>query len=68
MNRFIEFAKRSQSVPFQIAIYRDDRTYSGYATVCFSKTWTALRSRQVTQDRLFDNSPVRKLNGTKSWN
>lgn len=68
MNRLIEFAKRSQSVPFQIAIYRDDRTYSGYAMVSFSKTWTVLRSRQVTQDRRFDNLPVRELNGTKSWN
>ncbi len=59
MNRFIHFAKKSPSVPFRVAIYRDDRAYSGYIAV----RYPTLLFRQIAQNSFFNDAPVRKLNG-----
>lgn len=59
MNRFIHFAQKSSPVPFRVAIYRDDRAYSGYLAVCYPNSLF----RQVAQNSFFNDAPVRKLNG-----
>jgi hypothetical protein len=63
MNRFIQLSRKQPSFPFQVAIYRDDRTWSGYAAVSFTKAVAASQSRQVAHDRVFNDTPVRNLNG-----
>ena len=63
MNRFIQLSRKQPSVPFQVAIYRDNRTWSGYAAVCIGGLGSTSRPRPVAQEQTFNDVSIRKLNG-----
>lgn len=64
MNRFITYSRKAPSVLFCVAIYRDDRAYSGYGAIAWSNSQfgrAARVARQMSQDSLVHSSIIRKL-------
>jgi hypothetical protein len=61
MNRFITYARKAPNVPFHVAIYRDDRAYSGYGAIAWSNIRIGRVAHQITQDSLVYSPKIRKL-------